>query len=520
MRTASVLGFSLFCLHALLIQGGRARYRQGPSDAALSAALDTTANTYVLFLDMREVESLFNTELVVNQAEKYSGNPVLPTGDMNDFDFMRASSWAGNVIFDQDEGIFKMWYNGGRNGLNVMAVGYAWSSDGRVWHKPILGLYEFKGSKNNNICWRPPNGIIFGGSILRESCGHFTAFKDYKERDPDKRYKGWGENYHEKTKRNPYFPLYSPDGIHWTLGPTPVISPVGDIGNAFIDDHDPDLRRRIKVYGHTNSAYGPDIEHCIPNPNNPVIDGANIAGAAKDGLEDTIHLISVLHYRGYYIMLYDYNFWLDYHGYKGNVEVRKRDRRVPEPKTGFFTGDTRLAVSRDGVGKFQRVNPHQPVIARGERGQWDSGFTVTAGPIVRNDRIYIFYSGVDEVAGITEPQWTELDAPYAIRTGMASLGTVTTVPLRVTEAGKARLLINASNLLESRDWIKVELLDAATNQPIEGYGRSESDEIVQEGIRIPVHWGKNETLGGVKASAIKIRFDLYGKARLHSFHFE
>jgi hypothetical protein len=535
VRLALVLGCSFVC-QGLLVEGGAARHRQNPAEPSAAVALDTTASTYVLFLDMREVESLANVDLVVNEAEKYPGNPVVLTGDMNDFDFMRASSWAGNVIFDEDEKIFKMWYNGGRNGLNVMAVGYAWSKDGKVWRKPNLGIYEFKGSKNNNISWRPPNGIIFNGSILRESCGHFTAFKDYKEKDPAKRYKGWGENHLENTNRNPYFPLYSADGLHWTIGAAPLNSPRGDIGNAFLDDQDPDPRRRVKVYGHTTSAYGPDIEHCMPNPNDPLIGGANVAGAAKDGLEDTIHLVSVFHYRGYYIMLYDYNFWLDHHGYRGNVEVRRRDRRVPEPKTGLFTGDTRLAVNRDGMGKFQRVNPHQAVIARGERGQWDGGFTVAAGPIVRDDRIYIFYSGVEEVAGITEPQWTELDAPYAIRTGMATLrldgftdlqtrdglshGTATTVRVKVTDAAKARLVINASNLSESRDWIKVELLDAATNQPIPGYGRNECEEIVEEGIRLPIRWGTNETLGGVKAPAIKIRFHLYGKAKLHSFHFE
>jgi hypothetical protein len=531
-RTWSLVGLLLLGLDLVPVPAGA---RQGAAAPAL-LALDTTAKTYVLFLDMREIESLSNAELVVNQAEKYSGNPVLATGDMNDFDFMRASSWAGNVIYDEDERVFKMWYNGGRNGLNVMAVGYAWSKDGRVWRKPTLGLYEFKGTKDNNICWRPPNGITFNGEILRESCGHFVAFKDYREKDPAKRYKGWGENYHAPSNRNPYFPLYSADGMHWKLGATPVESPRGDIGNAFIDDADPDPSRRIKIYGHSTSAYGPDIEHCVPNPNNPVIGGANIAGAAKDGIEDTIHLISVMHYRGYYIMLYDYNFWLDYHGYRGNVEVRRKDRRVPEPKTGSFTGDTRLAVSRDGAGKFQRVNPHQAVIARGERGQWDSGFTVTAGPIVHGDRIYLFYSGVDEVAGITEPQWTELDAPYAIRTGLATLrldgftnlqardglsvGTATTIPITVTDPARAKLFVNASNLLEGRDWIRVEILDAATDQPIAGYGRSACDEIAEEGIRIPVRWGGTETLRGVTARAVKLRFALCGRAKLHSFHFE
>src|ERR1019366_5458057 len=87
--------------------------------------LDTSSGTYVLFLDMQEVESLHNIELVVNQAEKHPGNPVVPTGDLNDFDYHQASSWAGSVIFDEDEKVFKLWYLGARGGVEDSSIGYA-----------------------------------------------------------------------------------------------------------------------------------------------------------------------------------------------------------------------------------------------------------------------------------------------------------------------------------------------------------------------------------------------------------
>jgi hypothetical protein len=504
---------------------------------AAPPALDTTARTYVLFLDMQEVESLHNIELVVNQAEKHPANPVLPTGDMNDFDYAQASSWAGSVLFDEDEKIFKMWYMGGRQGMEVLAIGYAWSSDGVVWNKPKLGLYEFRGTKENNITWRSPTGQMVFGKFYPELTGHFAVFKDYAEKDPQKRYKGWNYNYAPATKQSAHYPVYSADGIHWTLGSQPIAKyPTGDIGNAFIDYADPDPAKRIKIYGHETAGYGPDIEHCIPSPFNPVISGPNRPDPAKEGLEDTIHLAAAMHYKGYYIMLYDYDFWMDYYGYKGKADIRGRDSRVPKPKTGIFTGDTRLAVNRDGVSKFQRVNPHQPIIARGKRGMWDSGFIVMPGPVVHDDKIYLFYSASDEVAGITQPQWNEPDSPFIVATGLATLrldgftnlqthdglsaGTVTTMPITVTDPQKARLVVNAANLMSYRDWIQVEILDAATNQPIQGFSKDESGHLFREGIRIPVEWSGHKTLDGIRQGQIKLRFYLYGQAKLYSFHFE
>lgn len=436
------------------------------------APLDTTSHTYVLFLDMHEMEGLHNVELMVNQAEKHKANPVLPTGDMNDFDFAQASTWAGSILFDEDEQIFKLWYMGGRQGLDVLAVGYAWSRDGVLWNKPKLGIYEFRGSKDNNICWRSPEGQVVFGKRLPEATGHFAVFKDTHDADPQKRYKGWNMNYSAAAGRSSHYPVYSPDGIHWTLGTQAITGyPTGDIGNVFVDDADPDPARRIKVYGHSTAGYGPDILHCIPSPFNPVIGGSNRPDPNKGGLEDTIHLVSVLHYKSYYIMLYDYDFWMDYWGYHGPAAIRARDGRVPAPKTGIFTGDTRLAVNRDGIGKFERVNAHQPVIARGRRGEWDSGFIVMPGPVVHGDKIYLFYTASDEVGAITEPQWSEPDSPFSVRTGLATLrldgftnlqtkdglseGTATTVPIAVTDAAKAHLVVNADHLMAYRDWLQV-----------------------------------------------------------------
>src|SRR5580658_5294873 len=98
-----------------LFSGAMLRGNPAPPEES-PVTLDTTSNTYVLFLDMQEVESMKNMEMVVNQAEKHPANPILPTGDLNEFDFHQASSWGGTVIYDEDEKVFKLWYVGGRGG--------------------------------------------------------------------------------------------------------------------------------------------------------------------------------------------------------------------------------------------------------------------------------------------------------------------------------------------------------------------------------------------------------------------
>lgn len=498
--------------------------------------LDTTPQTHILFLDLQEIAGMENAELVVNQAEKCPANPVLPLGDYLAWDRQRASSWAGSIIFDEDERLFKLWYFGGpAEEPHFTGIGYAWSDDGISWQKPSLGLYEYRGSRDNNICFQSPTGLqlFMIGTVSKGLADHFTVVKDLLEPDPGRRYKGWTLVYWPEDGYSRKIAVYSPDGIHWTVGERPVPYPIRDESCILIDDADPDPARRIKVYGnpnenvalgHVDMGYGPDIERMRPNPRNPVF---------APGLEHTIHLFSVLEYRGYYLALYDYNLWQDYDGMHGDPAVRDIDPRVPAPKTGAFVGDVRLAVSRDGCGPFTRVNAHQPLVARGARGAWDGGFLVMPGPVVRDGEILIFYTGVDEAGGAL-PNHRPPEQPIPLRTGLARLrpdgfthlqardgygpACITTHPLRM-EGAAPRLILNAARLLPYRDWVEVEILDEATGQPVEGYSRADCLKIASEGIRLPVRWQHQATLSGIRSPRIALRFYLYGLARLHSFTF-
>src|SRR5687768_14125606 len=85
---------------------------------------------------------------------------------------------------------------------------YAESKDGIHWKRPELGLFEYNGSKQNNIVWSAPK------------LDNFTPFKDSNPHcPPDELYKSM------VAGPGGLFALKSADGIHWSyLSEQPVIT--------------------------------------------------------------------------------------------------------------------------------------------------------------------------------------------------------------------------------------------------------------------------------------------------------
>ena len=128
--------------------------------------------------------------------------------------------WEGSgcgyhTIFRDGE-IVRMYYiaadltnaDGSKMASRPVFACYAESRDGIHWTKPELGLFEFAGSKKNNIVWSSPG------------LDNFTPFKDANpDCRPDERYKavalGPGGLHAYK----------SADGIHWSpLAERPIIT--------------------------------------------------------------------------------------------------------------------------------------------------------------------------------------------------------------------------------------------------------------------------------------------------------
>ena len=130
--------------------------------------------------------------------------------------------WEGNTsayytVF-RDDDLFRMYYRGShwdeklKKAAHREVTCYAESKDGIHWTKPLLGLFEFDGSKQNNIVW---DGI-------GTHC--FAVFKDQNPNaDADARYKAIARG--RPLGKPGLYIFKSPDGIHWSpISDGPVIT--------------------------------------------------------------------------------------------------------------------------------------------------------------------------------------------------------------------------------------------------------------------------------------------------------
>ncbi len=194
-----------------------------------------------LLLDSRIVEGTDNAELVVGSVEKHETNPLF--GEDKPWE-MRFDNLYANVLFDDEEQIYKVWYSPfivdhSAKGMSAqqwketkyqapfdreMALCYASSKDGITWTKPELGLVDYDGNKANNILWRGS-----GNTRAKKAGPHGSGvFKDLDDPDPKRRYKAL-------LKSEILSVAFSSDGIHWQAATAcPEANSAGDThNNAF-----------------------------------------------------------------------------------------------------------------------------------------------------------------------------------------------------------------------------------------------------------------------------------------------
>jgi hypothetical protein len=161
--------------------------------------------------------------------------------------------WEGNTsayytFFSDDVG-FCAYYRGShfdekaRRATHPEFTCYAQSRDGLTWEKPKLGLFEFGGSKQNNIVWTGPG------------THNFTPFKDGNSAcGPDARYKALagGTTAVNGKSRECLNALQSPDGVHWKMmSPAVITAGAFDSQNlAFWDA----VRGQYRAYWRTFTA--------------------------------------------------------------------------------------------------------------------------------------------------------------------------------------------------------------------------------------------------------------------------
>ena len=328
-------------------------------------------NAKQMFIDNLFFETSKNLSLKVHPATK--------TGERN---LQREKPWESatlnwlNVM--EDEGQYRMWYEcydieGWPTGDDTSFC-YAESKDGQVWTRPNLGLFTYRGTRDNNILFR-----MIGPEGAHSRVHGTGVFKD-PSAPPTERYKAVSQGTFTHEPPHPITwgsgksylnvaGMVSPDGLHWTRLPHSILHTFADSQYSCFWD---DAKHRYVLYGRVSGrgrAIGyseserfdrfDDFRLVLQTDDNdpPNSDLYNPA-AMKYPYADQVYLMFPSLYR------------------------HESD-----------TLDVRVAVSRDGV---HWTWPEQDVafVSPGEPGTYDSAVIYMGQGILRaGDELWQYYGG-------------------------------------------------------------------------------------------------------------------------------
>ena len=383
---------------------------------------------------------------------------------------------------------------------------YAESKDGIHWTRPNLGIFEFKGSKQNNIIWRADGEISASGSA------NFAPFRDTNPKaSPEERYKALG------GIKAGLFLFVSPDGIHWKQkSDAPIITrdkTDPPMENAF-DSHNvgfwdplqghyviyirdkyqaPETGERIRGIRRTTS---PDFVHW----SHPEwID-------MGDAPSDQLYTNSITPYfRAPHIYLAFPKRYLPW-----------RDAELPkmyDEMRGKGLSDSVFMSSRDGLHWDRRfleafVRPGANPLNWTDRSNYVAWGVVPTAPgeisvyVLQHWRLPSIHirRGVLRTDG-----FVSINAPY-------KGGQLTTRPLIFR--GK-RLVINYAT--SAAGGLRTEILDPE-GKPLAGYDLANSRELFGDAIEQVVSWDRGSDLSALAGRPVRLRF-IMKDADLYSFQF-
>jgi hypothetical protein len=465
-------------------------------------------STRELFLDDYRVESMENVQRLVHPGEKTK--PLIqPTEPWEG----NASYIYGTVLENEPAGSgYRMWYTAYFNKEYYLC--YATSKDGIKWVKPNLGLIDFNGNKNNNIC------RIGGGTLVY----------DNDDKDGNRRYKLMAVSKVDNGKRFGYGVWFSPDGLKWTAYEgNPVIS-YADVSNVTYDKVKilfiAATKQRMLV---SNTSVTPgkmdraafisvskDFIHWTA-PGAPAsqwtlaVEGDQVDDMtvmAKGGLEGQIYGMTLHPYEGIYIGL---PWCFDVMNYDNGIYAGYGDGTI-QPQ---------IAASRD-LRHWSRPD-REPVLPLGKAGAWDDGTVYTASTMQITDKqISMYYGAMNlphggdkgaqkQIAQIAKATWRR-DGFVSLYNEGNDAGVITTKSFVFT--GK-KIQLNAK--LFPLGSLKVEVLDAS-GKPVPGYTIADALPVNGDQLSATVAWRNGNSVAAIEGKEVRLRFYLKG-GDLYSYWF-
>lgn len=452
-------------------------------------------------IDVGGEKQLFIDDLFLEKSEGVSVvmHPALKTGERTleaDKPWEDASLNWFSVL--EDGGKFRMWYEcydvEGWPTSDDTSFCYAESSDGIHWVKPSLGLFEYHGSKDNNILFRQ-----IGPDGARSRVHGTNVFID-PNAPPESRYKCVSQGIFQGRGDLPYriAGMTSPDGLRWTRLPEPICDVFADSQYSGFWDAQRSLYvlfGRVSGKGRSiGSSRSTDFAHFEPLAlvleNEPNCDLYNPAALKYPHAENA-----------YFMFPSFYNHQED-------------------------TLDIHLAVSRDGI-HWTWPDRATPFISLGKSGDFDTGSLYMGQGLLRvGNEIWQYYSGAPlkheeaTLEKLTIPAnrrffsrvTSRLDGFVSVDAGAQS-GTFTTPPIRFKGN---RLVFNAA--IRAGGELRAGLLDEK-GTPIPGFAIEDSAPITGDHTEVAAEWTSKPALAAWAGRTVRLTFRM-SNASLFAFQFK
>lgn len=468
-----------------------------------------------LFVDNFMIDSMKNVELKTHQPTRR--NIVL------NFDKPWEGSGCNYITVFQDGDLFRMYYHGWQIPLagstypqHPLVICYAESKDGITWARPNLGLFDFQGSKDNNIVL--PN-------IKGTECHDFSPFIDKNPKaTPDAKYKAIGTAFYVKLPG--LWAFKSADGVRWTpMQESAVYTgfPFDTQNIAFWSEQEKQYVLYYRVFvgpvRHIERAVSDDFIHW---KREGLLDFGD--GGPVEGEQFYVNQIKP-YYRAPHISIGFPARYVD-HGLTASTyelpEPENRKQRVAtSPRYGTAFTDSILITSRDGK-KFQRANDVFLPPGLHTQYNWAYGDNYIAWSVIETAptdddtprELSLF---------ATESYFTKNDSRlrrYTLRIdGFVSAhakrpqGEVVTKPLVFD--GK-RLSLNFGT--SAAGTLKIELQDA-DGKPIPGFTEADADLLYGDSLDRTATWKGKGDVSTLAGKPIRMRF-VMSETDVYSWKFE
>ena len=467
-----------------------------------------------LFVDQVVVRETQNVAWTLHPGRKHDLNPLVRADEP--WEGWRLEIY-GNVIYDEEEKLFKMWYLGEEpEAFPHYGARYAISQDGIHWDKPRVGTVKSDKYPEHNV--------------VQEEVILPCVTKDERDPDPARRYKMicWLQ------KQAGYHTLVSPDGLHWTQLSAAPICPGGDVITGYYDE-----RRALwvafpkighTVLGHDRRVFwlitSEDFAHWT-EPKLAFVPDLRDDASSLARVEEVRSLLDVpddpklMRTEFYGIGAYPAEsctlafVWV----FTINNNARYGNHEGP--------GELQLAVSRD-LEHWDRPF-RTPCVPRGKLGEWDCGFFCTQSrALTVGDEVWLYYTGSTYTHGTPCLYRKEGTGRGTRHTGAIGLaiwerdrfvsadapsegGWLLTVPVVFTGD---RLEVNART--KPKGGLSVGLL-TPDGRPIEGFERSE--KIRGDSLRHRVTWKGQDSLASLAGTPVMLRFEMKS-SELFAFAFQ